>query len=118
MKLLALRIPEEIGGQSSPTSTTIPLPEQIANLNSQVGFLGLNGVKLIIDLLIFFGILLCLGFVLFGGFKWLISQGDKKKLEDARHTIIFSLVGLMVIFLSFLIVNIVLAFFNVPQFTP
>lgn len=106
MKLLAFSI----------DGTPVPLPSPIAVVNSQVGRFGFNGIKFFIDLFIFFGIFLCLGFVIFGGFKYLISQGDKKKLEDARHTILFSVVGLILIFLAFLIVNVVLAFFNVPQF--
>lgn len=92
----------------------IQVPKQIAAVNSHVGLFGANIFKLAVDILIYFGIFLCLFFVFFGGFKWLISQGDKKKIEEAHNTIIYAVMGLFVIFLAFLVINVLGAFFNVP----
>lgn len=54
--------------------------------------------------------LVALGFLVWGGIKWLTSEGDKNAVEGARNHIINAIIGLIVIFLSYLIVNILLAF--------
>lgn len=54
--------------------------------------------------------LIALGFLVWGGIKWLTSEGDKNAVEGARNHIINAIIGLIVIFLSYLIVNILLAF--------
>ena len=56
-------------------------------------------------------ILLALIFLIWGGFKWIISGGDKGKVDSARSTIISSLVGLIIVFLSWFIMNMILEFF-------
>lgn len=103
MKLLALVI----------QGTPVQLPSQINTVNGMAGAYGANLVRLTINLLIFAATLLSLGFILFGGFRWLISDGDKKKVEDARNTIIYAVVGLMIVFLSVLAMNILSTLFNV-----
>lgn len=54
--------------------------------------------------------LIALVFLAWGGLKWLLSQGEKQAVEEARNHIIAAVVGLIVIFLSYLIVNVVLGF--------
>lgn len=54
--------------------------------------------------------LVALAFLVWGGFKWLVSEGDKNAVEGARNHIVNALIGLIVIFLSYLVVNILLAF--------
>lgn len=49
--------------------------------------------------------LLALGYLMWGGFKWLTSGGDKAGVEGARNHIIASIIGLIIIFLSFFIIN-------------
>lgn len=44
-------------------------------------------------------------FVFFAGFKFLTSGGDEKKLEGAKHTLTYAIIGLVVILLSFAIIN-------------
>ena len=56
--------------------------------------------------------LVALGYLIWGGIKWIISQGDKQAVEDARNHIIASIIGLVIIFMSYLIINIVLSFFG------
>jgi len=46
-------------------------------------------------------------FVIFGGFKFLTSGGEKEKVEGARKTITWALIGLVVIFSSFAILRLV-----------
>lgn len=51
--------------------------------------------------------IICLIFVIFGGFKFLTSGGEKEKVEEGRKTITWALIGLVIIFLSFAIVRLV-----------
>lgn len=66
-----------------------------------------NGINLIFVV----AALLALGFLIIGGIKWLTSQGEKEGINKARETIVASIVGLIIIFLSYLIINFVLQLF-------
>lgn len=58
-----------------------------------------------------------LAFLVWGGIKWLTSEGDKNAVEGARNHIIAAIIGLVIIFLSYLLVNVLLAFFTGGQVT-
>lgn len=66
-----------------------------------------NGINLIFAV----AALLALVFLIIGGVKWLTSQGEKEGVNKARETIVAAIVGLVIIFLSYLIVNFVLNLF-------
>src|SRR3990167_3037259 len=51
--------------------------------------------------------LIALGFLIFGGIKWIASGGDKTAVEGARNTIVAALVGLVIVFLAYFIINII-----------
>lgn len=55
---------------------------------------------------------IALFFLIWGGIKWILSGGDKGKVEAARGTIIAAIVGLIIAFLAFFILNIVLGIFG------
>jgi hypothetical protein len=57
--------------------------------------------------------LLALFYLIWGGFKWIISGGDKAKVQNARDTIVGAIVGLIITFLSFYILSFVLQLFNI-----
>mgnify|MGYP001568671905 CR=1 FL=1 len=57
--------------------------------------------------------LISLVFLIYGGVKWIMSEGDKTAVETARQTIIGAIVGLVVVFLSYLIVSIILGLFGI-----
>lgn len=50
---------------------------------------------------------------IFAGFKYMNSAGDPKKLEGARNTLIYAIVGLLVVLFSFLIINVISIVTNV-----
>lgn len=50
-----------------------------------------------------------------GGIRWIASGGDKSATEGARNQITAALIGLIVVFAAWAIVNLVSAFFNVPN---
>jgi len=46
-------------------------------------------------------------FVLLAGFKFVTSGGDAKQVEEARKTLTYAIIGLIVILLSFAIINLI-----------
>lgn len=54
---------------------------------------------------------IALGYLIYGGIKWVMSEGDKTNVESARNHIVASIIGLIIIFLSYFILNLVLQFF-------
>lgn len=44
-------------------------------------------------------------FIIIGGIRFIISGGDPKKIDQAKKTIGFSIAGLLLVFLSFAIIN-------------
>lgn len=99
MKLLALTI-----GGNGQVSFPVNVPGQIAAINA----LSLQSlVRFGVAFLFVAAILLAFFFFLFGGVRWIMSQGDKKQLDEAQKTLKYALVGLVVVFLSFFIVNLI-----------
>lgn len=56
--------------------------------------------------------IVALFYLVWGGFKWITSQGEKAGVEGARSQIINALIGLVIVFLSYVILNVVLGFFG------
>ena len=61
-----------------------------------------------LDLLSLLAGIIAVVMVIFGGFKFMTSQGDSSKLASARSTIIFAIVGVIIVVLSQTIVFFVL----------
>ncbi len=61
-------------------------------------------------------VLIALFFLLWGGIKWITSGGDKGGVEAARNQIIAAVIGLIIVFLSFFVLNLVLGLFNLTLF--
>jgi glucose uptake protein GlcU len=47
--------------------------------------------------------------LIIGGIKYVTSGGDSKKVTDAKNTILYAIIGLIICFLAFAIVNFVIA---------
>ena len=82
-------------------------PDYLPDFNLQKIFSGGLSYALII------GILIALFFLIFSGIQWIMSSGDKQKIEAARNRLTYALLGLVLLFLSFFIVNVVMHFFGV-----
>ncbi len=46
--------------------------------------------------------------LIFGGIKYVISGGDAKKVTDAKNTVLYAIIGLVIAFLAYAIVNFVI----------
>lgn len=62
-----------------------------------------------ITILFFIATVASLFFLIFGGIKWITSGGDKANVESARNFIIAAIIGLVITFLSYFIINIILS---------
>ena len=44
-----------------------------------------------------------------GGIRYVVSGGDSKKVTDAKNTVLYAIIGLVICFLAFAIVNFVIS---------
>ena len=47
--------------------------------------------------------------LIFGGLRYIVSGGDSKKVTDAKNTIMYAIIGLIIAILSYAIVNFVIS---------
>jgi len=62
--------------------------------------------NIVTALLMFVGTFALFLFII-GGFKYMYSAGDPKKLEGARNTFIYGILGLLIVLFSFFIINLI-----------
>ncbi len=62
----------------------------------------------VINVVFVIAILIALFFLIYGGIRWIISQGNKEKVNGARDMLIAALVGLIVVFLSYFLLGLVI----------
>jgi hypothetical protein len=58
-------------------------------------------------------VVIALFMLVYSGLQYIQSGGDKQKIEAARHRIVFTIVGLIVVFISFAIINVIGTVFGV-----
>lgn len=74
-------------------------------------FGGIIGTAIVVIFII--AVIIALIWLVIGGIKWITSSGDSGKVEAARNQIIAAVIGLVVVFLSFFILNFVLTVFGI-----
>lgn len=88
-------------------------PTQFSQLgNLSVGSIvsGLINLVLVLAALVFFFMLVL------GGIRWIMSQGDKGNVENARNQITNALIGLAIIFAAWAIMKLIETLFGVNIF--
>ncbi len=100
---------------SVPGSGELQAPGVVPQGGLQDGGAGATALANGLTIFLIAAAVLCLFFLLFGGIKWIMSDGDKSKIDSARKTIIFAIVGLLLAFLSFFIINVVGGLFGVEK---
>jgi len=100
LSLLAETIKLKPGGDFAPLESLT-----VAGIVS-----GLIRLILVIAALVFFFILVI------GGIRWIASGGDKAQTEAARNQITAALVGLVIVFAAWAIVQLVNTFFGINIF--
>ncbi|MDO4612081.1 MAG: hypothetical protein Q4B29_01300 [Candidatus Saccharibacteria bacterium] len=70
---------------------------------------GNNGVfKQITNTILYIVGIIAVIMLIIGGIKYVVSGGDSKKVTDAKNTVLYAIIGLIVSFLAFAIVNFVI----------
>lgn len=71
--------------------------------------IGPNGTftQLTNTILFFVGIVSVI-MLIWGGLRYIVSGGDSKKVTDAKNTVLYAIIGLVISLLSFAIVNFVI----------
>ncbi len=100
MKLLALKFP---GGQIDPVAG---MPSGGVDTLGKI-------IRWGITILFITVTLAALIFLILGGIAWITSQGDKAKVEAARKRITFAIIGLIIAFSAYFIINVIGDFFGV-----
>lgn len=67
-----------------------------------------NIITFLVAFIVIVAVLAALFFIVLGAFQWITSGGDKTKVDAARNHIIAAIIGLVVIALSFVIINVVI----------
>lgn len=98
-KLLSLTIP----GSNGPVEIEAPANIPTGGLEGDGGTI----IGLVLTWLLIATVVITLLFLLYGGLNWIMSEGDKTKVESARRTIIYAIIGLFVAFLSFFVISFV-----------
>ena len=101
----------QIGGNLCPVNPTTGSamnfnPLCSLYLNSQ------NLIGNIFNIIFIVVVVLALAFLIYGGIKWITSGGDKAGVESARNMIVADLVGLVIAFLAYFIIQIIFQLFG------
>ena len=52
---------------------------------------------------------IALAFIVYGGFRYITSRGDEREVEEAKNTITYAVIGIIVIGLAYAIISFVVA---------
>jgi hypothetical protein len=61
----------------------------------------------VVEIILRVGALVAVGFVIYGGFQYMLSQGEPDRTKNARNTIINAVIGLVIAIFATIIVNFV-----------
>ncbi|MBR3144199.1 hypothetical protein IKF12_03335 [Candidatus Saccharibacteria bacterium] len=94
----------------SPLETTSTTLEAVHCDGCPTDLFGEHGVfKQITNTILYIVGILAVIMLIIGGIRYVVSGGDSKKVTDAKNTILYAIIGLIICFLAFAIVNFVIA---------
>jgi hypothetical protein len=96
-----MKIAFNIPGLNQPIDSNLPVP---------TGGLDSTGQKIIqvsLVLIVIIAILFCLFLMLTGGIDIITSTGKKEKYQSGRNKVTYAILGLIMIFASFVFLNII-----------
>ena len=74
-------------------------------------------IKNVIQWALIFAGVVALFLIIFAGFKFVTSKGDPQEVDNAKKTLTYAIVGLLLILLSFAILNLIATVTGVGQIT-
>lgn len=115
-KQILLLIALVIGGvflMSTPGVSALTLREGVEAARCDgcpADLFGDGGVfKQITNTLIYIVGVIAVVMLVFGGIKYVVSGGDAKKVTDAKNTVLYAIIGLVIAFVSYAIVTFVIS---------
>ena len=103
--VILLTWPAAIGAQTNPnisSSAAVGMPIPLAGIRIP----GLIG-RIIQYLLGLSGVIALVMFI-YGGLSWMLAQGNQEKITKAKNTVVWAIIGLILIFSSYTIAKFVL----------
>lgn len=88
-----------------PTGTTFGNLCNLSSANIGTVFSGILTVLLIA------AVAISLVYLIWGGIKWIVAGGDKGAIDQARTHVVGALIGLVIAFAAFFLINIVTSVF-------
>jgi cytochrome bd-type quinol oxidase subunit 2 len=90
--------------------------DRLQGVGSQAGFgqdrsLPLTIGQIIQSVLALLGIM-CMAYLIYGGYTWLMARGDESKVEKAKETIKDAIIGVLIILSAYIISAFVLSRFG------
>lgn len=88
---------------------------QLGNITLTPRDIGVPGVglgttiTLIVNILLYVAGVTAVGFIIFGGMRYILSQGNQQAVEDAKNTILYAVVGLIITALAYALINYVIS---------
>lgn len=104
---------------SSAFMAGVVLAQDTVTLEPPGGFTGLKNITVpqiitgLVQLILIAAAVIAFVFLIIGGIKWITSGGDKAATEAARGTITAALVGLLIVFGAWAIIQLVQTFFGI-----
>ncbi len=74
-----------------------------------------QGVNLLIMPVFSVAAILLIFYLTLGAIRWMISRGDKNDLENAKNMITHSIIGFILLFVVFLLIQAVIEIFGLPK---
>lgn len=108
--LLALSV-----GDSGKVTPISGLPPGVDTIMSDPNLLP-HVISLIFSLIFFIAAFLAFVFALFGGWRYMVSQGNKEDVEKARTMIVNSALGLFIALIALMLMNAIGYFFHLTIF--
>jgi hypothetical protein len=72
-----------------------------------------SAIQTIISIFFIFGLVYFIYHFILAGYKMIASQGDPKKYEEAQHALLYSLIGIIIIFSVFALLKLVGTIFGI-----
>jgi hypothetical protein len=120
LPLAAHAVPEACPNAQDVTNSTIDQGAQCAKGNSNADALfGPTGIfSKIANVLIFLVGAIAVIMLIWGGLQYVISAGDSKRVESAKNTILYAIIGIVIAILAFAIVSFVTGQFATSTTAP
>lgn len=96
------------GATLALTSAATAMAQEKPNLSSPTKDTNLAQVlTTVINALLLFAGAVAVLFLIIGGFRYVVSAGNPDQVEGAKKTILYAIVGLIIIFVAFVVVQLV-----------